>query len=158
MAYSPACLLNGASSINGLNATAGSTVTISLASGPASPIWSIACTSTDDTLNAATITAGLTINQTTKVATFTAPVAASALIFTSTVNNGIDPITQRPDPNLITTFAVYVLTDGGNRVIAANEVNEGNANFGWTASINPLIRGNGGSSTLPIFFASQIGS
>lgn len=140
MAYSPICTLNGGASTNGLNATPAATVTIALASGPNSPIWTLTCSSTDETTDASTITSSLTINQTTKTATFTAPAAGKAMIFTSTVNNGLDPVTQRIDSTLTTTFAVYTLTGGGYRVLALNERGEGNSLFGWTSAINPIIR------------------
>jgi hypothetical protein len=138
--YSPICTINGGSSVNGLNVTPGATVTIALASGPNSPAWSISCTSTDETTVAATITAGLSINQTTKVATLTAPADGKAMIFTSVVNGGLDPATQKVDSSLTTTLAVYTLTAAGNRVVAVNERGEGNSLFGWITTINPIIR------------------
>ncbi len=70
----------------------------------------------------------------------------TALIFRSTVNNGID-INGNPREDFITTFGVYIRTDDGFgipqnelRVGATNETIEGNAEVGWTSKINEVIR------------------
>ncbi|KYF87776.1 hypothetical protein BE20_24845 [Sorangium cellulosum] len=137
---SPICLVNGSSTLNGVDVPAGATVTIALADIAGVKSWSISCINTDELLSAATVTAGLTIDHVAKTATFTAPAAGSALIFLSKVNNGLDA-NGRPDPSLTTTFGVFVLTATGYRVGAFDEKLEGSSQFGWISKFNPLIRG-----------------
>jgi hypothetical protein len=135
---SPTCTVNASSTTNGVNVTTSSTVTIQLASTAGVKTWTIQCVGTDDTLVAATITSGLSVNFTTKTATFTAPSApGTALIFRSVVNGGLT--NGVVDPNLTTTFGVYTLING-NRVLAANERYEGNSAFGWISTVNALVR------------------
>jgi hypothetical protein len=88
----------------------------------------------------------LSINSTTKTATYTAPAAGSALLFKSVVNAGVD-LNGVAQPSYTTTFTVYTLTAGGKRVLASNERTEGSTSFGWIVPINTLIRGGGGSFT-----------
>lgn len=136
---SPTCTVNATATTNGVNVTASTTVTIALADIGGVSQWSISCIGTDELLDAATVTAGLTINQTNKTATFTAPAAGSALIFQSKINNGQD-INGRSEPTYTTTFGVYVLHGNGHRVAAVNETTEGSAAFGWTGKYNALAR------------------
>lgn len=135
------------STTNGVNVTAGNTITIKLYDVSGVKTWSIQCISTDDNHVAATITSGLTVNQTTKTATFTAPADSSSLIFKSIVNGGVDNngVIQ---PSYSTTLGVYILTAGALRVGAVGETTEGSASFGWTTKINSLIR-SAISSTAP---------
>lgn len=137
---SPACTVNASSSLNGVNVTAASGVTIALADVGGVSQWSLTCIGVDDTNVAATITAGLAINQTNKTATFTAPAAGSALVFQSVVNNGKD-INGNVVPAYTTTFGIYVLSAGGFRVGAINETTEGDSVYGWTSKFNALLRG-----------------
>lgn len=136
------------STTNGVDVTPGNTITIRLIDTSAST-WSISCVHTDDLSVAATVSAGLTIDPVTRTATFTAPAAGSAYIFKSIVNNGIGP-DGRPRSDYSTTFGVYTLSAGGQRVISANETTEGDATFGWTKQVNDLIRnGSGGAVVAP---------
>src|SRR4051812_21972208 len=129
-APSPTCTVDSSSTLNGVNVTAAATVTIALADTSGVKQWAITCIYTDDLLSATTVTSGLTVDDVTKTATFTAPAAGSALIFQSVVNRGKDA-NGVVDPSLTTTFAVFVLTAGAYRVGAFNETLEGNAAFGW---------------------------
>jgi lysophospholipase L1-like esterase len=139
---SPNCTINGLSAVGGVDVPASSSVAIALASGPTSPLWSLRCVSTDDSTTADSINASLSVNQATKTATFTTPALQGlAALFESKVNNGIDPITQLPDATLTTTFKVSVLSALGSRVIAKDERDEGDPNYGWITVINSLIRG-----------------
>jgi hypothetical protein len=138
---SPLCTVNATSTLNGVNVTAASTVTIALVDTAGVKQWTISAINTDDLLSAATVTAGLTINTVAKTATFTAPAAGSALIFQSVVNNGKDA-NGAVDPTLTTTFGVYVLTTSGYRAAAFDEKTEGSSSFGWVTKLNAVVRNN----------------
>lgn len=138
---SPLCTVNAASTINGVNVTTASTVTIALVDTAGVKQWTISAINTDDLLSAATITAALTIDTVAKTATFTAPALGSALIFKSIINNGKDA-NGALDPTLTTTFGIYVLTTSGYRVAAFDETTEGSSSFGWITKINACIRNN----------------
>jgi hypothetical protein len=138
---SPICTVNATSTINGVDVLIADTNTIALADTAGVKQWSITCINTDDLLSSATITAGLTIDTIAKTATFYSPVAGSALIFQSKVNNGKDA-NGTVDPSLTTTFGVYVKTGLGFRVAAFDEKTEGSGSFGWITKINAMIRNN----------------
>lgn len=148
----PACeVKNGGAAYvgtsGGVDVTPAATVIIRLIDTSADS-WSIECVYTDDTSVAATVTSSLTIDTTLRTATFTAPVAGKTYIFRSRVNNGVGA-DGKIKSSYSTTFGVYTLTAGGDRVIAANETTEGGA-FGWVEPINNIIRsGPGGGDTLP---------
>lgn len=146
----PACLVNATVTTNGVDVTAGSTVTIQLFDTAGVAQWNLTCINTDDLNSAATINAGLSIDLATKTATFTAPntpVTGSALIFQSKVNNGIDPNGTR-QPSYTTTFKVAVLTSTSLRIFAFDEELENDASFGWLTTINYMIRNYGAGSGL----------
>lgn len=137
---SPICTVKdgaGAAQVttNGVNVTATNTITIALTSTAGVDEWTIELYGKDELVAAPT----LTIDNTLKTATFTAPAAGSALIFRSTVNNGreINGVVQS---TYVATFGVYVLTANGLRVAAINETLEGSATSGWVTKINTLIR------------------
>jgi hypothetical protein len=142
---SPVCVVNGSAVPQ--TVTAGSTVTIALASTSGAQYWSVAATSTDELNATAAINSTLTINATTKTATFTAPsTLGSAVIFTSIVGVsqlGYDQNFQS-QPSYTTTFKVNVAAGNGNDVMAFNEGLEQNPIFGWIVLLNPLLRGAGG--------------
>ncbi len=125
---------------NGFDATPGSTLVIRLADSNVDS-WDIACITTDDSNDAATIQAGIAIDALNKTATLTAPAAGSALRFRSRVNGGIGPdgVTR---PSYSTTFCIYTAVSGA-RVVAADETTEG-SEFGWVSVINDLVRNSGG--------------
>jgi len=125
--------------LNGANATPGNIVTIALTSAAGVSPWTLVCYGTDETNAAATVNASLTINALAKTATFTMPAAGSALLFRSTINNGLGA-NQLNDPTASTTFGVFSVTLGGYRVGAVNELLESNATYGWLGDINAPIR------------------
>jgi hypothetical protein len=133
------------STSDGVNVTPGNTVTINLVSSAGVGAWQISCVYTDETSDAATVTASLTINSVAKTATFTAPVAGKAYIFESKVNGGIGPDGVARN-SFTTTFGVFTLTAEGNRVFALNQTFEGSATYGWTGDLNDVVR-NGGSGS-----------
>lgn len=124
---------------NGKNVTPGNTVTIHLVSSAGVGPWSVSCVYTDELSDAATVTASLTIDQSAKTATFTAPASGRTYIFKSVVNNGIGP-DGTVQASYSTTFGVYTLTAASRRVHAVNEAFESNATYGWVGDINDLIR------------------
>ena len=139
---SPLVLINSTPQINGVNVTDASTVTVSLASSNGVYAWDLTCIGTDDLNTVAAINALVTINHATNTATFTLPTMdgyGAALIFQSQINNGTD-VNNVVQPTYTTTFGVYVLTTGGNRVGAQNETTEGDAIYGWLSKVNKLIR------------------
>jgi hypothetical protein len=153
MAAAPTCeIKNGAaayaSTVGGVDITPAAEIVIRLASTVDVTAWSIQCITTDDTSDASTVTAALSIDSTLRTATFTAPAAGKAYRFQSRVNNGVD-VNGVARPSYTTTFCVYTLTSGSRRVIAADETTEGNATFGWIAWINDLIRNPSSGSTTP---------
>lgn len=137
---SPLVLIDGYTQLNGINVVAGSEVLIALLSTTGVTTWDVTCIGTDDLNTTTVINNNLIINQATKTATFTAPSTnGAALIFNSIINNGLD-INGISDPNLSTTFGVYVLTSSNFRVGAQNETIEGNATYGWLTKFNQLVR------------------
>lgn len=138
---SPLCTVNGSATVNGVDVTGATIVTIQLVDVAGAKSWSITCISTDDVNDKAIINSGLSVDAVTKTATFTAPSLpnGSALLFESKVNGGKDA-DGKVDPTLTTRFGVYVLTSGGARVGAFDETMEGSATFGWLRKINKIIR------------------
>jgi len=136
---SPICEVDGFSTPDGVDVTAGATVTISLVDTAGVGSWEIECVNTDDSITPASVNASLVVNNITKTATFTAPVLGTATIWRSRVNSGRD-INGRIDPALTTTFGVYVLSAQGNRVIAVNETTEGSSAYGWITPLNNILR------------------
>lgn len=123
----------------GINVAPADVITIKLvsAAGVDTGSWSIQCLYTDETKVPATITALLSVNQTTFEATFTVPAGTGqALIFQSQVNN---------DATTRTTFGLYTLV-GSLRCGAVNETYEGSATYGWAAKVNAAIRALAGAS------------
>lgn len=137
---SPICLVDGYATTNGVDVTAGATVTIALADTAGVAQWNLSCLYTDEDNSAATINSGLSVNLVNKTATFTAPATlGSALIFQSKVNNGID-LNGVAQSSYVTTFKVSVLAVNGLRVVALNETTENHASFGWTGIVNSGVR------------------
>jgi hypothetical protein len=137
---SPTCTVkDGAGSpqatLDGVDVTAGNTITIQLASLAGVRGWSIAVVGRDD----AVASPALTVNYTTCTATFTAPAAPWALIFQSQVNGGVD-LNGQAQASYTTTFGVFGNGSGNARLMAVNERTEGSAAFGWITKINALLR------------------
>ena len=140
MTPSPLVLIDGQPQIDGYNASAGQTITVSLASSAGVYAWNIICIGTDDVNTTAAVNATLSINQASNLATFTMPASAgSAVIFKSTINNGVD-VNGLVQLNYSTTFGVYVLSADGFRLGAQNETTEGDAVYGWLSKINTFMR------------------
>lgn len=125
-----------------------SSTVISLASTSGVDIWSIRCLATDETSNAASINASLVIDNIAKTATFTSPVAGSALIFESKINNAKD-VDGRVRSDYVARFIIHTLF-AGNRVAAAGETTESDPVFGWVAKFNSLIRAIGAAITVDL--------
>jgi hypothetical protein len=123
---------------SGVDVTVGNTITIRLSSQTDVDSWLIECATTDDTSDADTVTAALSIDSTNKTATFTAPAAGKAYRFRSRVNGGIDR-NGVVRASYETTFCVYTLVSG-RRVLAVDETTEGDATFGWSKWYNDMIR------------------
>jgi hypothetical protein len=140
---SPFCLVNGSDPTNGAVCTDSQTITIALADQAGVSQWSIQCVGTDENFDAASITAGLSIDQSTMIATLTLPNSSGfggAFLFRSTINNGVD-LNGRNQASYSTTFGVYILTATGYPLGALNETIEGNSAVGWVSKINNAIRG-----------------
>ena len=146
MSNNPTCTVNGSSTLNGVNVTAGATVTIALVDTGGVSQWNITCLYTDELNSAATVNGTLSVNLVTKTATFTAPGGlGSSLIFQSQINNGRD-VNGVVQAGYTTTFKVAVLTATGLRVAAFNETLEDNASFGWVGMFNNAARNYTGST------------
>ena len=143
---SPTCTINSGSTP--ANVSAGSTVNGALANPSGALYWFLSAISTDETNTAAAINATLSLNQTDKTFSFTAPEGlGSAVIFMSTV--GISSLSalgagrdanDQIQPTYTTTFKVNVAMANGATVIAANEVTEQSSTAGWVANQNAAIR------------------
>ena len=142
----------------GGNVTAGNTISIRLKSTTDVTDWNLQVFGVDEiTDNPPTL---INVNSTTHevtspstVVTFVMPAGSGigrAIIFRSSVNGGGSGFT--------TTFGVYVLTALGNRVAAVGERFEGNAEFGWAAAVNKIIRDGGGGGVAEAFQLSRINS
>lgn len=147
---SPICLVKDGAGANqattsGVNVTPGNTVTISLNSAAGVNTWQITCIYTDETTGPSSINSGLTVNNVSKTATFTAPATGKAMIFQSVINGGLGP-DGLPLASYTTTFGVFTLTAGGLRTVAVNQTFEGDPTYGWAGSINPIIRNPSGAA------------
>ena len=120
---------------NGVDVTPGNIIHIALASAAGADVWALSIIGQDDIVSAPTIT----LDNTTKTATFNAPASACSLIVKSTVTNG-----GSQGVSFSTTFKVSVLTPEGHRLLCSNERLEGNATFGWITCQNDIIRAIGG--------------
>lgn len=142
MPISPACLVQDGSgpflpTTDGLNVTPLNTVSVVLADPTGVDDWYLEVTGTDETSTPPTMTG---VNEITHqvispagIVTMTMPAGAGrAFLFKSTVVNG--------SGSQEATFALYQVTSAGARVAAAGETTEGNATYGWSAILNPLIR------------------
>lgn len=141
---SPICLVNDTSTLNGVDVTEASTVTITLADTAGVATWALTCFSADE-INIYDLTSiqaeiDASLSQITKTATFTAPVKGSCLLFKSVVNNGKNILNNQSDISYTTTFGVNVLLDNGARVFAAMERYESNSVVGWVAKQNYVMR------------------
>lgn len=140
---SPACeVKDGAAAYvattNGVNITPTNTIVVRLVSQAGVSTWTPSVATTDDTSDAAAVTAALVIDSVAKTATFTAPAAGKCYRFKSVVNGGVD-VNGVSQPTYTTYFTVYTLTVGGRRVHAVDETTEG-GQFGWGTDLNGLIR------------------
>lgn len=131
--------------------TSGNTVTLALADATGVSTWTLTCLSTDETTTAATINAALSVNGTTKTATFVAPGAGQAYIFQSVVNGGKNANNQ-VDAALTRTFKVATLSSYGTYAVAASETTEHGAS-GWLPVLNGASRGDTVAKALS-FYAS----
>lgn len=125
---------------NGVNVTPSNVITIRLASTAGVDVWELSCVGADDASSASTINAGLTVDASTKTASFTMPgTVGQALIFQSRINRGQD-VNGAAVAAYTTTFGVYALTSGSLRLLAYNEKFEGHSSAGWIKTVNDKIR------------------
>ena len=141
MPVSPLCLVqDGAGpftgTANGLNVTAGNTISIKLNNPAGVGQWFLQVTGTDETSIPPTLTGvgpGDLVATPGTTVTFPMPLGVGkAILIQSTVTGTGGPLT--------TTFTLYLLTGHGFRVGSTGEQREGNTTFGWATITNPLIR------------------
>ncbi len=150
--------------VGGVNITPTNTIIIRLASQTDVDSWSIRCITTDNSSDADTVTAALTIDSVAKTATFTAPAAGKTYRFQSQVNSGVsrDGTAQS---SYTTTFCLYTVKNG-RRKLAADETTEGSSTFGWITTLNTLLdnvpsgsgdwdTGGGGGGSFQLFGVSN---
>ena len=140
MAPSPICTVNGSSTAGGVDVAAGAALTIQLVDLSARS-WALEVAGVDDSQSMPGI--ALTVDPVTRSATATAPGISTATIMRSTVTDG-------QGKRYSATFAVYVPTSGGRRVIALGETTEGDATHGWVSQLNTAIRGAGSVKTYTV--------
>jgi hypothetical protein len=126
------------STTGGVDVSPGSDVTIRLKSQSDVDSWSIECVTTDDTSDAGTVTASLTIDALAKTALFSAPSAGKAFRFRSRVNSGVDR-NGVVRPSYEATFTIYSRING-RRPLTSDETTEGDATFGWIKWHNDILR------------------
>jgi hypothetical protein len=144
---SPIVYVNEQNTTYGIDATPGTLVTIRLADTAGVTTWDCECASTDGYFYAAAQINALLgpINTIAKSRSFTMPAGAGqALIFFSTVNNGLAG--DQPDESLTTRFEIHSLTAEGLRTIAVDESLESDPSHGWASKLNPYIRSRGSLS------------
>ena len=115
--------------------TAGNVVTVALVSVAGVSSWGFQLFGQDDKVTPPAVT----VNNTTKVATFTAPTAPWTLIYKSIVNNGVD-VNGVVQPSYTTTVGIHALTANSKRLVASNETAESNTTLGWTQKVNDAAR------------------
>ena len=96
----------------------------------------------------------------TGVQTCALPISSAAWLLRVVVNGGVDPLTKRTDPRLVSALAIKVLTATGIDLLAPGECDEGNRTFGWTKAYNAMAAiagtGGGGGSALPSPFTATL--
>lgn len=140
--------------VNGVNVAYGEVVSLRLADVAGVRLWSLTITSADDeTVRLGTIPI-VTLNGTTRTATFTMPVLPNngcTLRIQSVVgiaNFGTDG-SDVPHAEYTAKTVVCVLAPSGFRVIAIDQTLEGSAAAGWTKELNSLLRYPPGSTSIP---------
>src|SRR5271167_2540495 len=122
---SPICSVNGLTPPQ--NVTAGATVTFGLVSTAGANFWSAFVSDTDELNTTAAVQATVTLNQTTKTGTVTAPAGlGSAVQITSVVGItglGLDA-NGAVQKSFTTTFKINVLAANGLAVLTGNETTE----------------------------------
>ena len=118
-----------------LDVTSGNVVTVALVSVAGVSSWGLQLFGQDDKVTPPVVT----VNNTTKVATFTAPAAPWTLIYKSIVNNGTD-VNGVVQPSYTTTVGIHSKTANAKRLIASNETAESNTSLGWTQKVNDAAR------------------
>ena len=142
MPISPLCLVqNGASpytsTLNGVDVTPNNTISIKLDDTTGVADWYLEFVGSDE-LAATPVLANVDpfthkVLTPAAIASFAMENATGrALLFKSTVVGALGSVE--------TTFSVYTLTAQGRRVAAAGETLEGDAGYGWAATLNPIIR------------------
>lgn len=124
----------------GVNVGGGDAIALKLASYAGVKSWAVSSIGTDDLTsppNMSTSGSGSSL-----LWLFTAVATPASYIFQSMVNGALDG-NNVYQASYITTFAIYVLTGGGLRVIGMNESTQG-SRAGWLAQMNTLIRQGGG--------------
>jgi hypothetical protein len=144
---SPACQVsdNGGAYVlttNGVDVSAGDTISVQLLSTAGVNLWTLACVGTDETSTAPSISLTGPGGNTRQ---FAAGGLGTTYRFQSQINNGYDK-NGNWVPSWTTTFGVYVRATSGNRVMAVNEGFESHALAGWTSIVNPVLRSIGGGS------------
>lgn len=130
---------------NGVDVTAGNTITVQL-QDLACRSWAISIVGWDDAFTSGTVPA-LTVNTTTKTATFTAPAGPWALNLQSVVDGGKD-LNGTTQASYTSSIGIYCTASGSLRLFFTNERDEGSSAYGWITKINAIIRAlSSGSST-----------
>ncbi len=132
----------------GINVQPGAAVQVRLATGTGVFAWVFTCYATDDQTTTGAVNALVTVNSLTRVASFTAPAAGTAMLFRSVVNGGVDA-SGRTDVTLENRFGIYALTTGGRRTLALNETLEGDPVYGWLPRVNDIVRESGSARVVP---------
>lgn len=145
---SPLCEVNSASlgawtpATNGVNVSAGETVSVRLADTGGVHFWDFTVWAVDDLVAAP----ALTVDLLAKTASFVAP-SSPAQGWGFILQSRVGVMALEKDANgtaradFVSRFGVYLLSATGLRVRALNEQVEGGA---WISSVNSLIRGAGG--------------
>ena len=101
---------------------------------------SIARSQNIDLLDKDTVNASLTINSLFKTAYFTTTdnTRGGTYIFQSVINDGVDQY-GNAKAEYVYNFAIFAIGVNGYRLLAANQTNEGNVEFGWIEDLNVIL-------------------
>lgn len=150
-------LVNGFSTENGFDATAGQTLTISLNDSAGANTWTLTCFSASEGWNIANILTTYSMNTSTKQATITVPSSAGTLLIRSQINGGYD-VNGKQVKNYTSTFGIFVRNANNLRLAAPELTFEASKEYGWTTMMNESFNVGGGSGTVVSFGGDLSGS
>lgn len=137
----PNVLVNGSSTLNGIDVDEGDVVNISLIEDAGVNYWELDLWSSNRDIDLELVKSTLVINQITKSATFVFPSSKGIILVKSIVNSGLDK-NGVSRPEYTSNFAINCRYNG-LRFFAPNETYENSASHGWSDTLCELVQGSG---------------